>query len=99
MALNIRSNNNNSSNSGNKSRPNQNFKNIGNKSSFCTHCKQSGHTQEICYRLHGFPPGYRNNQSTNDNRVNSVAFNPIKSSINQDNISDTSDVMTGLTNS
>lgn len=26
---------------------------------FCTHCKAHGHTMEKCYKLHGFPPGFR----------------------------------------
>jgi hypothetical protein len=25
----------------------------------CTHCGVYGHTMEKCYRLHGFPPGYK----------------------------------------
>ncbi|XP_016191804.1 uncharacterized protein LOC107632648 [Arachis ipaensis] len=25
---------------------------------FCTHCGRSGHTIEVCYSKHGFPPGY-----------------------------------------
>ncbi|XP_024028205.1 uncharacterized protein LOC21412626 [Morus notabilis] len=25
----------------------------------CTHCGLQGHTVEKCFRLHGFPPGYR----------------------------------------
>ena len=38
----------------------------GNKSTFirkdkpvCVHCGISGHTVEKCYRVHGFPPGYK----------------------------------------
>lgn len=25
----------------------------------CTHCGKSGHTIDKCYRLHGFPPGFK----------------------------------------
>ena len=25
----------------------------------CTHCGKSGHTIDKCYKLHGFPPGYK----------------------------------------
>ncbi|GMI69096.1 hypothetical protein HRI_000578900 [Hibiscus trionum] len=28
----------------------------------CSHCNLMGHTKEKCYRLHGFPPGYRTRQ-------------------------------------
>ena len=39
--------------------------NAGNKNSerkerpLCSHCGITGHTVEKCYRLHGFPPGYK----------------------------------------
>ena len=26
---------------------------------FCTHCNFSGHTIDRCYKLHGYPPGYK----------------------------------------
>ena len=26
----------------------------------CSHCGLKGHTVDKCYRVHGFPPGYRN---------------------------------------
>ncbi|GMI95679.1 hypothetical protein HRI_003237200 [Hibiscus trionum] len=28
----------------------------------CSHCNLMGHTKEKCYKLHGFPPGYRTRQ-------------------------------------
>ena len=31
----------------------------------CTHCGVSGHTVEKCYRIHGFPPGYKFNKGKN----------------------------------
>lgn len=27
----------------------------------CTHCGKLGHTVQKCFKLHGFPPGYRTN--------------------------------------
>lgn len=29
--------------------------------SLCTHCGLHGHTVDKCYKLHGYPPGYRSN--------------------------------------
>ncbi|KAK4484969.1 hypothetical protein RD792_007575 [Penstemon davidsonii] len=26
---------------------------------YCTHCQMPGHTVETCFKIHGFPPGYR----------------------------------------
>jgi hypothetical protein len=31
----------------------------------CSHCGISGHTVEKCYRIHGFPPGYKFNRGKN----------------------------------
>ncbi|CAM8886686.1 unnamed protein product [Rhodiola kirilowii] len=33
--------------------------NKGRKSLFCTHCQLQGHVKETCYKLHGYPPGYK----------------------------------------
>ena len=38
----------------------------------CTHCGQLGHTVNKCYRLHGFPPGYK----TPQNSYNKSSFTP-----------------------
>ncbi|CAL0316470.1 unnamed protein product [Lupinus luteus] len=35
----------------------------------CTYCQRSGHTIDICYKKHGFPPGYQNSL----NHINSFA--------------------------
>ncbi|KAH0689873.1 hypothetical protein KY289_017231 [Solanum tuberosum] len=39
---------------------------------FCDYCKHTGHTQGICYQLHGYPPGYERKKkeqfSTNTGR-------------------------------
>ncbi|XP_057455232.1 uncharacterized protein LOC130746569 [Lotus japonicus] len=32
------------------------YKNAG---KYCTHCKKSGHTVEVCYRLHGYPTAFK----------------------------------------
>ena len=26
---------------------------------YCTHCQYPGHTIEKCYKLHGYPPGFK----------------------------------------
>ncbi|CAL1387813.1 unnamed protein product [Linum trigynum] len=31
----------------------------GSNRPFCTHCHSYGHTVDKCYKLHGFPPGYK----------------------------------------
>jgi hypothetical protein len=42
----------------------------------CSHCGITGHTMEKCYRLHGFPPGYKFTKGKNSvsaaNQVSSV---------------------------
>ncbi|XP_042967430.1 uncharacterized protein LOC122300680 [Carya illinoinensis] len=38
----------------------------------CSHCGIVGHTKEKCYKLHGYPPGYKFTKS----RINSVNGNP-----------------------
>ncbi|XP_019455120.1 PREDICTED: uncharacterized protein LOC109356243 [Lupinus angustifolius] len=48
---------------------------------FCTHCKKNGHTSEVCYKLHVFPPNF---QFTRGEQINSIktdeddANNPCK---------------------
>lgn len=31
----------------------------------CSHCRIKGHVIDKCYKLHGYPPGYRSNNRTN----------------------------------
>ena len=31
---------------------------------FCTHCNYHGHTIDKCYKIHGYPPGFRQRQNT-----------------------------------
>ena len=42
----------------------------------CTHCNLPGHTVDKCYKIHGYPPGYRTKQQQqrNNNAVNSVTI-------------------------
>ena len=35
----------------------------------CTHCNMLGHTIDKCYKLHGYPPGYKPKGKSNDNQV------------------------------
>ncbi|XP_061343371.1 uncharacterized protein LOC133289455 [Gastrolobium bilobum] len=45
----------------------------------CTHCGRNNHTIETCYQLHGFPPGYRNNNRiSNTNAASTDPQNFIK---------------------
>ena len=56
---------------------------VGNKSSYprkdrsiCSHCGIHGHTVEKCYRIHGFPPGYKFTKGKNAaHSVNQVSDN------------------------
>ncbi|KAL1208846.1 hypothetical protein V5N11_010524 [Cardamine amara subsp. amara] len=32
----------------------------------CTHCGQTGHVIQKCFKLHGYPPGYICKKNTND---------------------------------
>ena len=40
----------------------------------CTHCGKSGHIADKCYRLHGFPPGFK---FKNKSMANQVSCNQI----------------------
>ena len=46
----------------------------GKKRPLCTHCGKLGHTMEKCYKLHGFPPGYKfKNRNMMAHQVSAVA--------------------------
>lgn len=50
------------------SNPSRKSPNQSHKSSnrpYCTHCNFQGHTVDKCYKLHGYPPGYKSNNSNN----------------------------------
>ncbi|KAK0581180.1 hypothetical protein LWI29_011056 [Acer saccharum] len=34
---------------------------------FCTHCKIHGHTIDRCFKIHGYPPGYKSKSRENSN--------------------------------
>ncbi|MCH80704.1 retrovirus-related Pol polyprotein from transposon TNT 1-94, partial [Trifolium medium] len=42
----------------------------------CAHCGISGHVKDKCYKLHGYPPGYRKGKSIAPQSANAVADNP-----------------------
>ena len=43
------------------------------RSLFCTHCNMTGHTVDKCYKLHGYPLGYKpkGKPNANANQVSS----------------------------
>lgn len=43
------------------------FKRRDSQRPLCTHCGNKGHTIDRCYKLHGYPPGYRTPTSTRMN--------------------------------
>ncbi|KAG5625105.1 hypothetical protein H5410_010323 [Solanum commersonii] len=59
---------------------------------FCDYCNRTGHTQAVCYQLHGYPPGYErkkrgpvNNYQgrgrfNNDRRTHPAAYNVVSES-------------------
>ena len=49
-------------NSGNKAGPKK-------ERPLCTHCNMLGHTVDKCYKLHGYPPGYKQKGKFNVNQV------------------------------
>ena len=56
--------------------------------------QESGHTQDKCYHLHGFPPGYRTQP-----RANSIDIDQSQSTVNQaqENLPAVHDSLIGLT--
>ncbi|XP_062162137.1 uncharacterized protein LOC133869196 [Alnus glutinosa] len=58
----------------------QNQQHHNSKSSFrkdrplCIHCGLLGHTMEKCYKLHGYPPGYKFNK----NKPNTISANEVQ---------------------
>ncbi|XP_073223517.1 uncharacterized protein [Cicer arietinum] len=39
----------------------------GRPSRYCSHCHRSGHTVDVCFRKHGFPPHFRKNGNSSAN--------------------------------
>nr|GMD35914.1 Retrovirus-related Pol polyprotein from transposon RE1 [Ipomoea batatas] len=55
----------------------------------CTHCGLLGHTQQVCYKLHGYPPGHKYYKKGNTNGIPSSTPKPpppITGSISSDSI-------------
>ena len=59
----------------------------------CTHCKMLGHTVDKCYKIHGYPPGYKFKPKTQANAVESSGTggmvevsNPALSSLSSEQI-------------
>ena len=42
----------------------------------CTHCRLTGHTVDRCYKLHGFPPGYKPKGKAQTQMAIQAPFNP-----------------------
>ena len=42
---------------------------------YCTHCNMQGHTIEKCYKLHGYPPGYKPRGKANVNQASCNSVN------------------------
>ncbi|XP_073138009.1 uncharacterized protein [Henckelia pumila] len=38
---------------------------------YCTACKAQGHTVDTCYKIHGYPPGFKHHNSTSNRASNS----------------------------
>ena len=68
------------------------FDNMNNKNQrkdrpFCTHCNFHGHTIEKCYKLHGYPPGYKPKQRSQPmarNSMQNVFANQVSTQIASD---------------
>ena len=43
----------------------------------CTHYNFHGHTIEKCYKIHGYPPGYKSKQKFNSVAANQASFLPL----------------------
>ena len=50
-----------------------NYKGQKKERPFCTHCNYPGHTVEKCYKLHGYPPGYKSNAARSKSTNTAVA--------------------------
>lgn len=51
-----------------------NYKSTNRDRPYCTHCNFQGHTVDKCYKLHGYPPGYKSNSAKNYNPRNKINY-------------------------
>ena len=62
-----------------------NFGGKGKDRPVCTHCGKTGHTVDKCYKLHGFPPGFKfKNKSSMAHQVSSE-FLPLAAPMHHQN--------------
>ncbi|XP_004510498.1 uncharacterized protein [Cicer arietinum] len=62
----------------------------GRPSRYCSHCHRSGHTVDVCFRKHGFPPHFRKNGNSSANNcvASDVDNDDKKSSCADDSLGD-----------
>ena len=71
--LSTRTNNSRSYNPLNSSAHSNNNKGQRKERPFCTHCNYHRHTVDKCYKLHGYPPGYKPKMRTTSATINQVS--------------------------
>jgi len=66
-----------------------------NGNSFCDLCKKKGHTQNICYRLIGYPPGYKGKKkplfNQGNNNIGENVWDRQANMVMQDTVNDRGD--------
>lgn len=64
---------------------------------FCTHCNLHGHTIDKCYKLHGYPPGYRHKLRSNTASINQTSV-ALTTQYFQGPATSSSNVLQGISN-
>ena len=59
-------------------------KNYTGKGKMCSHCGKGGHTVEVCYKKHGYPPGFKAGQRSRDSNINQVSTEDPEDIVEQD---------------
>lgn len=54
-----------------------NYKGQKKERPFYSHCKYHGHTVEKCYKLHGYPPGFKKRQRSQNGSINIAIVNQL----------------------
>ncbi|XP_073128240.1 uncharacterized protein [Henckelia pumila] len=62
---------------------------------YCTSCKAPGHTIETCYKIHGYPPGYKH-RTSHISKDSSNGVNQVSVSQSPSHETSTSNVFQGL---